>query len=136
MVGIEVPPGFLGLMAIGNEGDDEVDQETGGSSVAGVLDLPHVLEQAIDRWGRLFLTYKVTVLGFALAMLVAAVQVKANQLVSLATQRDGCSLDGLRQQRGRYPRGRRFPEGQAGRASISWPCGGAGDRAQETNALR
>jgi hypothetical protein len=41
-----------------------------------------------DRLGRLFATYAVVVGGFALAMLLAAVQVKANQPLSPATLQD------------------------------------------------
>lgn len=41
-----------------------------------------------DRLGRLFLTYGITVGGFALVMLWFAVQVKANQPISLGTLRD------------------------------------------------
>ena len=47
--GVKVQRGFLGLVAIGGEAREQVDQEVVGTAVAGVLDLADILELINDR---------------------------------------------------------------------------------------
>ena len=40
--------GFLGLMAVGNQATDQIDQKVNRTAMAGVFDLGDVLELVVD----------------------------------------------------------------------------------------
>jgi hypothetical protein len=44
-----VETGFLGLVRVGNEAADEVDEEVAWAAVPGVFDLGDILELVVDR---------------------------------------------------------------------------------------